>query len=88
MKKGYFALKHIAISDSDDQSPRCTRLINHETTKLIRSGDEIRLEIEDPDNCPFAKLESLGDMWSHAISLYMLSPFLVEETRSDIVIID
>jgi hypothetical protein len=46
-----------------DQGPGRARLGNHETTDLIRSGDEIRLETEDPENLPLPSWELLEMQW-------------------------
>lgn len=46
-----------------DQDPGYARLFNHETTDLIRSGDKIHLETEDPENLPLPSWELLEMQW-------------------------
>jgi hypothetical protein len=47
------------LVEGRDQGPGYARLINYKTTNLIRSGDEIRLETEDPGNLPLPSWELL-----------------------------
>jgi hypothetical protein len=46
-----------------DQGPCYARLWNHETSDPIQSGDEIRLETEDPENLPLPSWELLEMQW-------------------------
>lgn len=48
---------------SYNQGPRYARLINHETTALIRSGGKILIETEDPTNYPLPNWHLLEMQW-------------------------
>ncbi|KAL4964087.1 HNH endonuclease signature motif containing protein [Aspergillus stella-maris] len=46
-----------------DKGPGYARLLNHETTQLIKSGDEVQIRTEDPVKMPLPKLEILEMQW-------------------------
>jgi len=56
-------LRRHSFSANLDQGPNLARILNHETLKLICSGDNISLETSDPGELPLPNLKLLEMQW-------------------------
>lgn len=61
--KTFVNIRDTPSLEGQDQGHGRSRLLDHETTSVIRSGDELRLETEEPQNHPLPRWEILEMQW-------------------------